>query len=270
MASRFALGSLSLLPLLWYSNRKTPSPIGTDSEKQISALPAGLLIGCVLFTAASLQQIGLLVTTASKAAFITGLYLVFVPLLGIFLRHRIHPLTWSGVMLATIGLYFLSVTKDFTMGWGDLLELGGAFFWAIHILLVDHFAKKLSALRLCLVQFLTCTVLSLTAALIFEKITLHGLEQALIPILYGGIFSVGVAYTLQVIGQRHAKPAPAAIILSLEAVFAAIGGWLILGENLGARGYLGCGLMLAGMLFSQLPGLRQTNSELNTPESFSA
>ncbi len=251
---RFALGSLSLLPLLYFMKGKAGG--GTTGAKPARVLPAGLIAGCVLFSGASLQQIGLVHTTAGKAAFITGLYIVLVPVLGIFLKQRLHASAWLGVAVATVGLYFLSVTADFTIVGSDLVVLAGAFFWSLHILVIDHFSRRVDVLKLCLIQFLTCAALSLAAALLLERITLRGVEQALIPLLYGGIGSVGVAYTLQVLGQKHAKPSHAALVLSMEAVFASLGGWLILHENLGLRGYLGCLLMLAGMLLSQLPELR--------------
>lgn len=250
---RFALGSLSLVPLLVYFNKK-PKGSSEDSTKlSDSALKPGIIAGCVLFLAASFQQIGLVETSAGKAAFITGFYIVLVPVFGIFLKHKIHISTWIAVILAIIGLYFLSVTESFSIAKGDLFEIVGAFLWATHILLIDHFTKKVDALKLSFMQFITCSILSMIVALIFEKITLYGLTQALIPILYGGICSVGVAYTLQVVGQKHAKPSHAAIILSMESVFASIGGLLLLSENLGARGYLGCALMFTGMLLSQIP-----------------
>jgi drug/metabolite transporter (DMT)-like permease len=248
---RFALGSISLIPLILYFNSKPKE----DTEKQrlfVSALPGGAMAGCVLFIGSSLQQVGLSDTSAGKAAFITGLYMVIVPLLGILLKHRIHITTWLGVALAVVGLYFLSITASFSIGKGDLIELVGAVFWAIHILTIDHFVKKVDVLKLSFVQFVTCSILSMSVALIFENITIAGLTQALIPILYGGLGSVGIAYTLQAIGQKHAKPSHAAIILSLESVFAAIGGLLILHEYLGGRAYVGCVLMLAGMLLSQM------------------
>lgn len=254
---RFALGSLSLLPLILLSLRKSkqePAPNErTGARGRLGVLPAGLITGCVLFMAASLQQLGLVETSAGKAAFITGLYIVIVPLLGVFLKHRIHLFTWIGVIAATAGLYLLSVTENFTVAGSDLLVLLGAFLWAVHILLIDYFANQVDGLQLSFFQFVTCAALSLAVAFGFEKISAAAIYRAAIPILYGGICSVGVAYTLQVIGQRHAKPSHAAIILSLEAVFASLGGFLILHEDLGLRGYLGCALMLAGMLFSQLP-----------------
>lgn len=252
---RFALGSLSLIPLLLFSVKKSESKTNFNSSKVLSA---GIIAGSALFMGSSFQQLGLVETSAGKAAFITGLYLVIVPLLGILLKQRIQISTWVGVVVATVGLYFLSVTESFSIGRGDLLELIGAFFWAGHILLIDYFIKKNDPLQLCLIQFLTCSILSMVVAFFTESITASGLWQAIIPILYGGIFSVGIAYTLQAIGQKHAKPSHAAIILSLEAVFASLGGLIILHENLGLRGYVGCLLMLIGMLLSQVKNFKKT------------
>jgi drug/metabolite transporter (DMT)-like permease len=160
--------------------------------------------------------------------------------------------SWLGAIMAVIGLFLLSVSEKFTISFGDLLVLIGAFFWAVHILLIDRFSIKVDALKLAFLQFITCSVLSLVTALLTENIMISNLQQAITPILYGGIFSVGIAYTLQIIGQKNARPSHAAIILSLETVFAAIGGFLILNERMGTREILGCLLMLAGMLSSQL------------------
>lgn len=251
---RFALGSISLVPLLFWSAHKSG---GKPKQKSPRVFAAGISAGTVLFIASSLQQIGLVETSAGKAAFITGLYMVIVPLLGIFLKQRVSFFIWIGIAVATVGLYFLSVTDDFTVVKADLLELIGAFFWAVHILLIDRFIKKMDLLKLSFFQFVTCSFLSMTVAYFTENITILSIRQAGIPILYGGILSVGVAYTLQAIGQKYAKPSHAAIILSLEAVFASLGGLVILGENLGVRGYLGCVLMLAGMLLSQLQNLKE-------------
>lgn len=245
---RFLLGSLALIPLLFFSKNKAEPPA---NQRSGLLLYSGILAGSVLFIAASLQQIGLVNTSAGKAAFITGLYIVIVPLLGIFLKQRVPLFNWIGVAFAVAGLYFLSVNEDFSIGKGDLLELTGSFFWAIHILLIDNFTKRMDIIKLSLFQFLTCSFWSLTTALFVESITLSDIRQAAVAILYGGVFSVGVAYTLQAIGQKHAKPSHAAIILSMESVFASIGGLIILGENPGLRGYLGCFLMLIGMFISQ-------------------
>jgi drug/metabolite transporter (DMT)-like permease len=262
---RFALGALSLLPLLIYQRKKISKEDKTKSTELRSVLFAGLIAGCALFLGASLQQIGLAYTTVGKAAFITGLYIALVPILGIFLKQKVHITTWFGVALAVIGLYFLSVTEGFSISKGDLLQLMGAFFWAFHILAIDHFTKKVDALMLSFFQFITCAALSLTVGFIFEEITLAGLSGAVIPILYGGICSVGVAYTLQVVGQKHAKPSHAAIIMSLEAVFASIGGMLLLNESLSLRGLFGCSLMLGGMLLSQAAGFVKVKADNELP-----
>jgi drug/metabolite transporter (DMT)-like permease len=220
--------------------------------------PAGLAAGLILFAGASLQQAGLdyAGTTAGKAAFITGLYIVLVPILGILWKQYISPSAWLGAVLALVGLYFLSVRQGFAFSTGDLLELAGSFFWAGHILLIDHLTnQKVDALKLACTQYAVCSALSLAIALAFETITPAGLREAAVPILYGGILSVGIAYTLQIFGQKNAQPASAAIIMSLETVFAALGGAIILHESLGARGVAGCLLMFAGMLMSQLQNL---------------
>ncbi|MBP8036013.1 MAG: DMT family transporter [Negativicutes bacterium] len=251
---RFALGSFSLLPLIWFFHRY---PQGATSQKNtLSATRMGLLAGLVLFIAASLQQIGIVYTTAGKAAFITCLYIVLVPLAGLWLRHRISFHTWAGCLLALVGLYFLCVKEDFSIAFGDMLELAGALFWTAHILLIDHISRKVDSLKLAAIQFATCAALSLAVALAIETFSLESILQAGVPILYGGIGSVGIAYTLQIIGQKNASPAHAALILSMETVFAAIGGFLLLGEILGARELTGAGLMLAGMLLSQRSQLR--------------
>jgi drug/metabolite transporter (DMT)-like permease len=192
----------------------------------------------------------LVYTTAGKAGFITGLYVIIVPLLGLFWRQQPRIGTWIGAVLAAIGLYFLSVTEEFTIELGDLLVLIGAFFWAAHVLIIGWLSPRINPVKLAFSQYVACSVLSLITASLIEDITMLSIFQAAIPILYGGLLSVGIAYTLQVIAQRDAHPAHAAILLSLEAVFAAIGGWLILGEIISARGLFGCGLMLAGMLLS--------------------
>lgn len=256
---RFALGCISLLPMIIYSSKKSKTNVDSENEvsnKKVdtSTIRAGVILGIVIFIAASLQQIGLEDTTAGKAAFITGFYIVLVPFMGIFLKHRVHKNTWISAAFAIVGLYLLSVTRDLTISKGDVYELIGSVFWAVHILLIDRFTKKLDVLKLSFIQFATNSVLSMAAALVFEDISILGLRQALIPILYGGFASVGIAYTLQAFGQKHAKPSHAAIILSMETVFASIGGIIILGEVMGVRGYVGCILMFAGMLLSQIKG----------------
>jgi drug/metabolite transporter (DMT)-like permease len=263
---RFALGSLSLLPVIYFFSRKSNAE-NADKNKSIkfeeadlkTTIKSGMLAGCVLFIAASLQQIGLIYTTAGKAGFITSLYIVLVPILGIFLKQKTHFTTWIGALTAVIGLYLLSINESLSIEFGDFLEIIGAFFWAAHIQLIDRFVRNVDAIKLSSIQFATCSILSLIVAFIFEDVNFIGLSDALVPLLYGGIMSAGVAYTLQAIGQKSAKPSHAAIALSMESVFAAIGGALLLEERLPGRGYLGCGLMLLGMLIAQSENLKKTN-----------
>lgn len=251
-AVRFALGSISLLPVIYFFNKQSKNKKEATEEATVkTTIKSGLLAGCVLFIAASLQQFGLIYTTAAKAGFITSLYIVLVPLMGIFLKQKTHYKTWIGAVTAVVGLYLLSINEDLTIQFGDLLEIIGAFFWAGHILLIDKFVKNVDPLKLSSVQFAVCSFFSLIVALIFEDVNFAGISSAIVPILYGGIMSAGVAYTLQAVGQKYAKPSHAAIALSMEAVFAAIGGVLILSETLSVRGYVGCGFMLLGMLIAQ-------------------
>lgn len=256
---RFALGSISLLPVIYFFDKKFKSE---NSAERVDAdikttIKSGVIAGCILYIAASLQQVGLIYTTAAKAGFITSLYIVLVPILGIFLKQKTHSTTWIGAITAAVGLYFLSINEGFTIEFGDLLQVIGALFWAVHIQVIDKFVKKVDAIKLSSTQFATCSVLSLITAFIFEDINTSGVIDAIVPLLYGGVMSAGVAYTLQAVGQRYAKPSHAAIALSMEAVFAAIGGILILNETMSLRGYLGCALMLAGMLISQAENIKK-------------
>ncbi|MBP4042199.1 MULTISPECIES: DMT family transporter [Aeromonas] len=250
---RFLLGAFSLLPLLWWLKSRQPrQPAGQPSGDRRQLLIGGLLAGGVLFSAASLQQVGLLYTTAAKAGFITGLYIILVPVIGLALRHKTGANTWIGALIAMAGLYYLSVTEEFTIGYGDLLQVVGALFWAVHLLVLDHYSNRVAPIRLAGVQFVVCGLLSLITAFAIETPTLSGAVAGWQALLYAGLVSVGIGYTLQVVGQRGAHPAHAAIILSLETVFAAIGGVLLLGEHLDERAIVGCALMLAGMLISQI------------------
>lgn len=250
-AVRFALGALVLLPVVRLLDRRTGRRVDAAVLSWGPTLRPGLIAGTVLFLGAFLQQQGIETTTAGKAAFVTGLYVVLVPLLGIALRHRTTAGTWVGVAFAAVGLYLLCVTDDLTVATGDALMLLSALAFAGHILVIDRYGA-LDPIRLSAAQFITCAGLSLVAALALEPAPLGGLDRAVVPILYGGLLSVGVAYTLQVVAQRDAVPSHAALILALESVFGVIGGALLLGESMTARGYLGCALMFVGIVVSQL------------------
>lgn len=252
---RFALGSISLIPLILFLNKKKGENEETKNNDRDSlklTVKAGIIAGCALFIATSLQQMGVMGTTAGKAGFITGLYMVIVPILGLFLKQKVNKSTWIGIVIAIIGLYLLSINEDFSISNGDLLVLIGSVGWAIHILLIDNFTKKIDPLKLSSVQFATCSILSLVMAIIFEDINMVGISGAMVSILYGGLLSVGVAYTLQVVAQKNAKPSHAAILLSMESVFGALGGAMFLGERIGARGLVGCILIFIAIIISQL------------------
>lgn len=247
---RFALASLVLLPLVYWLGRRggehKPAPLNRG------LLFGGLTMGLALSLGINLQQVGLLFTSVTNSGFITGLYVIVVPLLGLVIGQRTGMGTWIGASLAVVGMFLLSVGEGFQVASGDWLQLAGAFVWGVHVLLVSFFASRHDPLRLALLQFMTCAVLSLALALIFEEIQLDAIVAAGPAILYGGLFGVAVGFTLQVVAQKHAIASHAAIILSLEAVFAAIAGALLLGEALALKGYFGCALMFAGMLLAQL------------------
>ncbi|MFM1606708.1 MAG: DMT family transporter [Candidatus Pseudothioglobus sp.] len=249
--ARFFIGVAVLSPLVWYLSKKKKSSnkVEVSTKKLIFA---GTIAGLFLFAASSFQQVGLQYTTAGKAGFITGLYIFFVPLIGLFLGQKTGSGTWLGAIIALIGLYLLSINEDFSIAEGDLLQLVCAVFFAAHVLVIGYLAKRMDPLKLSLVQYCVSGVLSLFIAIAIEVITWDMIVDTAIPLLYAGVMSIGVGYTLQVVAQQHAKSSHAAIILGLEGAFAVLGGWLILDEYLSTRGLIGCGLMLTGMFLSQL------------------
>ena len=249
--ARFFIGTVFLFPIVWYLSKKnkTPTTKETSTKKLIIA---GTIAGLFLFMASSFQQVGIQYTTAGKAGFITGLYIFFVPLIGIIFGQRTGSGTWLGAFIAVIGIYLLSINDDFSIARGDLLQLICAVFFAAHILVVGYVAKRMDPFWLSLIQYVVSGVLSFFIAIAIEVITWQMIVDTAIPLLYAGIMSIGVGYTLQVVAQQHAKSSHAAIILGLEGAFAVLGGWLILDENLSTRGLIGCGLMLSGMFLSQL------------------
>ena len=249
--ARFFIGTVFLFPIVWYLSKKKK----TQDNKETSTkklLFAGFIAGLFLFIASSFQQVGIQYTTAGKAGFITGLYIFFVPLIGIFLGQRTGSGTWLGAFIAVIGLYLLSINEDFSIAKGDLLQLICAVFFAAHVLVIGYVAKRMDPLKLSLIQYFVSGILSLFIAVSIEVITWQMIVDTAIPLLYAGIMSIGVGYTLQVVAQQHAKSSHAAIILGLEGAFAVLGGWLILDEDLSTRGLIGCALMLTGMFLSQL------------------
>lgn len=253
---RFALGAVSLIPVILIFDRTK-----TDKAERRQLLIASAVGGTVLFLASVLQQWGIEFTgSAGKSGFMTGLYMVLVPVIGfLFLRRKTNVFVWIGVLCALAGLYLLTIGGSVEKpGLGDIALITGAVFWALHILVVDSYtAKGISVLKFAGGQFVVCAILNLICALCFEDLTWAGVQGAAVPILYGGIMSVGVAYTLQIIGQKHSEPAYASIVLSLESMFSAIGGAIILKERMTAGGYVGCVLMFAGIMLAQADDLRK-------------
>jgi len=268
---RFAIGAVSLLPMVYFLHkRKRSQPHGNNlslfSNPSKILLP-GLYAGVILFSGASLQQCGIIYTSVGNAGFITGLYVIVVPITGIIWGQKTSLQTWVGAIFAVVGLYLLSVKSGLTINRGDFLILISAVFFAIHVQYIAHATKTQDALLLSLMQYCVVALLSLIAALLTEPLIFSAIISALPAILYGGIMSVGIAYTLQVVGQKEAHPTHAAIILSLEGVFAALGGWTILGELLNARELSGAILMLGSMVFSQLDFKRMRSKKLNHQRS---
>ena len=257
-ACRFLLGALVLLPLMFWRGKGENGP-----SKNLWR--DGALLGVIITIGINLQQIGLQFTTIANAGFITGLYVVIVPIIGIFLRHKMHKATWLGVLLAVLGMYFLSVQGDFSVLKGDWFQLIGTIAWSAHVLLLSVLSQRHDPIRLSIVQFFVCGVLCMLLSFGFEILSDQNLIQAIPAILYGGILSVGLGYTLQVFAQRNAIPSHAAIIFSMESVFAALAAWFILGETISARAIFGCALMLAGMLIAQLIPLYLQKQEVSPP-----
>ncbi len=245
---RFMIGAITLVPIIIVRNKKVTNQKG-DLK---TTLFLGAAAGLILFFGATFQQLGLIYTTAGKAGFITGLYVIIVPLLGLLWGDRAPLITWLGAILAVLGLYFLSTTRGLKFAPGDGFVLIGAFFWALHVQFIARFSPKVDVFQLSFVQSLFTSIISFSVGFFLEEFNVDQVLSAAVPIIYGGVVSIGLAYTLQVIGQQDAKPASAAIILSLESVFAAFWGWLIISEVLTPRILLGSSLMLAGMMLSQL------------------
>jgi len=246
---RFALGAVSLLPLYYYLKRKNEVSEIKISDK---VLNKGMFLGIVLFIAVSLQQIGMIYTTAANGGFITSLYVVLVPFFLLLQKKKISRNVWIGAFIAVIGLYLLSVQGNLSINTGDSLVLISAVFWAIHVILIGRYASKADIVLLAIIQFSATSLFSLIVAFIIENIFIHTVLDAAIPIIYGGVFSVGIAYTLQIIAQKKVVAEQAAIILSFESAFALLGGWLLLNEKLNARSLIGASFMLTGIIISQI------------------
>lgn len=280
---RCLIGAVALVPCIWFldgwkqrqggascgresagaqnsasCSRRSAGAQDGASDGSHALLAGGICCGLALFVASNLQQIGIQYTTVGKAGFITALYIVMVPVFGIFLKKRAGIRVWVSVALAVAGLYLLCITDRLALGKGDILVLLCAVVFAVHILVVDHFSAKTDGVRMSCIQFLVCGLLSGVCMLLTEHPEMRLILQAWQPILYAGIFSCGVGYTLQIVGQKGTDPTVASLILSLESVVSVLAGWLLLGQRLSVRELGGCALMFAAILLAQLPERRQS------------
>ncbi len=255
---RSFIGSAVLLPfigLFSWLNRREADKNGTELPAQNTRdlLIGGCTCGVLLFIATSLQQVGLQYTSVGKSGFITAFYIVFVPVLGIFMKRKTGLKVWAAVGIALVGLYLLCITEQFTIGFGDILTIFCALTFSCHILVVDHFSPKVDGLKMSCLQFFVCGVLSLPFMFLFETPSLDAIIAGAGPLLYAGALSCGLAYTLQILGQKNMNPAIASLLMSPESCFSVLAGWVVLGERLTGREYLGCALMFMAIILAQLP-----------------
>lgn len=259
-AARFVLATLALLPVWWFMRRQQGKP--PVSERKAFWL-GSILAGSVMFMGFSFQQTGLQYTTVGNAGFITSMYIVIVPLLGLLIGQTTRLLTWTGIILAIVGLYILSVGPNFQINYGDGLQFLGAFFWAAHVLTLGWISRNVSdVVGASVMQFAVATVWSIIAALSLEQAAWANYTATIWPLIYSGVIVSALCFTLQIFAQRTVDASVAALILSGEAVFALITGWLFLDESINNKQLLGCSLMLAGILISQWPE-RKLNSIAN-------
>ena len=240
-----------LLPVIWIFDRDKKDYFTKWVNPKL--WKTGFVCGAALFVAAGLQQIGLVYTTAGKAGFITAMYIVLVPILGLFFKKKPSPAAWFSVALAVVGLYLLSCAGVTQINFGDICLLFCALGFAVQITLVDRMAGDLDGLRLNCIQSLVCTLLSGVMMLLTEKPDMGNILSCWLPLGYAGVLSMGVAYSLQIIGQKHVEPTPASLIMSLESVYAVLFGWLLLNETMLSHEILGCVLVFAAVLLSQIP-----------------
>jgi len=241
--------------LIWFLGRSGDRKEGKaqESGSRKDLICGGLACGIFLCLASNFQQFGIKYTTVGKAGFITACYIVLVPIFGLFLKKKCSPFIWVAVAMSVAGLYLLCITDGFSIGKGDILVLICAVLFAVHILVIDYYSPKVDGVKMSCIQFLVCGILSGIPALIFEKPEMSAILTAWQPILYAGVMSCGVAYTLQIIGQKNMNPTVASLILSLESCISVLAGWVILGQHLSGREITGCVIMFAAIILAQLP-----------------
>ena len=253
---RSIIGGIVLLPVIFILNRQKPPVSQTPEEKKSARkilLTGGIACGIVLCLASNFQQFGIKYTTVGKAGFITACYIVIVPIIGLFLRKKCSPYIWAAVVMALVGLYLLCITDGFSISKGDFLVMICAVLFSIHILVIDYFSPKVDGVKMSCIQFIVCGILCGIPALLLEHPQISSIFAAWQPILYAGVMSCGVAYTLQIVGQKNMNPTVASLILSLESCISVLAGWLILGQSMSLREILGCIIMFIAIILAQLP-----------------
>lgn len=250
--ARFLMGSATLLPFVYVRRRKDRKKNIPRASLKIT-LTGGICCGIVLCSAALLQQFGIIETTVGKAGFITTLYIIIVPVMGIFLKRKAPGKVWIGAVIAAFGMYLLCMNEKFALSRGDTYVFICAILFSIHILVIDYFSPRADGVELSCLQFLTAGIISSILAFVFEKPELSGFIDGIVPLAYAGIMSSGVAYTLQVVGQKDLDPTIASLILSLESVVSMLAGWVILGQALTSRELGGCVLVFGAVILVQLP-----------------
>ena len=260
-AVRMIIGGIVLLPCIKIIDafKSKESDVPQKCDKRTLWI-GGVSCGVMLFLASTLQQVGILYTTAGKAGFITALYIVLVPIIGLFFGRKTGAALWVSVALAVVGMYFLCMTESLSLGSGEALCMLCAVFFAFHIAIVDHFSPHVDGVRMSCIQFFVCGALSSVLMFLFEKPDVHKIVAAWLPILYTGVLSSGVAYTLQIVAQKNVNPTIASLLMSLESVFSALAGWVILGQKLTGRELFGCVLLFAAIVLAQLPIGKQKQS----------
>ena len=248
-SGRYILGFFAVV-IVWFAMRGAREKTKAAGE-YFPGWKYGICAGLIMFGGTTTQQISMLYTTAGKAAFLTCLYIIFVPLFSVLLKKKIRKENWIGAFLGMAGLYFLCIKDDLSWNIGDMYAFIGAIFWSFHILFIDRYADRADNIEISIGQISVCAVLSTILAFTFEEVHFSSMLNAWFPIFYAGVMSSGVAFTLQIVGQRYAEPSHAALIMSLESVFGALSGWLILGEQMTGLEIFGCCLMMSGMLITQ-------------------
>ena len=251
------IATLVLLPCIRLLDKVNPSDKLSENDKNPHGGPTliigGIVCGICLAVASAFQQIGISYTTVGKAGFITAMYIVIVPILGLFIKKKVRVIAWISVAISVVGLYLLCMTESLSLSRGDLLVLICAFCFALHIMVIDYFSPRVDGIRMSCIQFLTCGIVCAVPALLTESPDIHSILAAWLPILYAGALSSAVGYTLQIVAQKNTDPVIASLLMSLESAFSLLAGWVLLNQRLSSREMCGCILMFVAIILSQLP-----------------